>query len=585
MPGFCRPPVSPREFFSSEYYVGPCTSKIYPKWQEELSLVCNQQKGITEWLITGSIGGGKTTAAVLAISYKVYYLSCLENPQNFYDLMPGHKIIIGLYNIFKYKVEAQSYHMLEEIVKNSPYFKKNFPRNPKHTTVLEFPNNISVLTGSSDLQIIGENLYILLLDEANFMRGGSDPAESQAYKIYSSALTRMASRFIGKHHLRPWLLMIVSSKKHESDFTSQRITDAAHSQHTHVSNYPIWEMKPPDTYSDKKFRVQIGDALRPSKILRENEEPADGMQMISVPEDLREPFETNIEEAITSLAGIATSSVHPLISHKEAIVSCIDQDRKHPFWQVQIKSNFMEEDPLEGYLDLSMLTRIQGSRRVPLVNPHVQRFIHVDIGLTGDALGICMGHPAGSKPVTRMSGDGMPYQCHDTIVYIDLMLRVVPDGEINLAQTRMFIIYLRDSLGFQLQCVTYDGFQSRESIQLLKKSDIEAELLSVDRGVEPYSILQRAVLERRVSFYEYPPFIKELTNLILDKEKGKVDHPKINPDGSKGSKDVCDAISAIIYQSIKSADHQVVMDQTSMPTCNSNSPILPKCPCPFRRPT
>jgi hypothetical protein len=557
---FVTHPSSPKEFFTSEQLIGPSAKNLYPKWLDELCIVCNPKNEITEWIITGPIGGGKTTVAAHAIAYKLYYLSCLVNPQEYYGLMPGHNIVIGLYNIFKYKVRSTSYHILEEIVTRSPYFQKIFKRNPKHTTTLEFPNNIGVMTGSNDLQILGENLFMLLLDEANFMKRGNDPEESQAYKVYAAAIRRMESRFLGPRRLRPWLLILVSSKKHESDFTAKRIQESSGKKNVHVSDYPLWELKPPGTFSGKTFVVQIGDTLRPSRILKEKEELFPGLKNINIPIEFYEAFEANVDGGLNDIAGIASSSSQPLISHKETIGMCIDRTRKHPFWQIQIPSNFMEPDPLEDYLDITSLTRIANSRRVPKVNPHVARFIHVDIGLTGDALGICMGHPTGIKTVTRLSSDGMPYKSEDTIVYIDFMLRIIPNGEIDLAQVRILILFLRDSLGFPIQCVTYDGFQSRESIQLLKKCNIETELLSVDRGVEPYSILQRTILENRISFYDYPPFLKELTNLILDKEKGKVDHPKCNPDGSKGSKDVCDAVASVVYQCLKCSNDFAVLN-------------------------
>lgn len=566
---FHQTPVSPRDFFTSEYYLGPSAKNLYPKWVDELSHVCDPKNGITEWIVSGPIGGGKTTAAVHAIAYKLYYLSCLINPQNYYSLMHGHNIVIGLYNIFKYKVKSTAYHSLEAIVTSSPYFQKMFQRNPKHTTALEFPNNIGVMTGSNDLQLIGENLFILLLDEANFMKHGDDPEESQAYKIYAAALRRMESRFIGPNQKRPWFLIIVSSTKHESDFTSRRMRE--HGAHMHVSDYPIWELKPKGTFCGEFFTVQIGDSLRPSKVLKTGEEPMTGLRTVSVPIEYHEAFMANVDGALNDIAGIATASSQPLITHKEAIELCLDHDRAHPFWQKQIYSNFLEPDPLEDYLDTSKLTRIMNSRRVPLVNPHVARFIHVDIGLTGDALGIAMGHPCGSKQVSRLSSDGMPYHSYDTTTYIDFMLRIVPDGEIDLAQVRMLILFLRDSLGFPIQCVSYDGFQSRESIQLLLKAGIETTLLSVDRGIEPYSILQRAILENRIGFYHYEPFIAELINLILDKAKGKVDHPKCNPDGSKGSKDVCDAVAAVTFQCVRSSD-----SATLDPTNFTNDPAADK---------
>lgn len=549
---FRREPVSPKEFFSSSYYYGPSYNLIYPAWKRELEFVCDPINEVTEWIITGPIGGGKTTTAARALFYKLYYISCLNNPQDYYGLEPGHFIMFALYNIFKYKVQSTSYHVLRQFVTSSPYFQENFRLDGRKKLNMLFPNNIACMLGSTSIHMMGENVFALILDEANFMKGGSDPEASQAYDVYSSALTRVESRFIGPRQIRPWLLIIVSSKKHQSDFTNQRIDYLRKKGYGgRVSDFPIWELKAEGTFTKGSFKVLVGDTIRPSKILEKSDLVPEGMEAIDVPMEYYEAFQINCERALQDIGGIATKATRPFITRPESIYECIDKTRKHPFWVTSIKSDFLEHDPLEDYVDVNKLTKIQGSRRVPLVNPHIPREIHIDIGLTGDALGFCIGHPFGVKKVPRVSLDGVLYNAAETIVYIDFMLQIQPQGEIDLQAIRLFITFIHEILGYPISQISYDGFQSRESIQLLRKAGYDAEVLSVDRGIEPYSILQRTILESRLHFYEYAPVIKELANLIDDKERGKVDHPKHNPDGTKGSKDVSDALAAVVYRSIR----------------------------------
>src|SRR6059058_4645993 len=43
-------------------------------------------------MITGAIGIGKTTLASIALPYMVHWVLCLNNPQKFYNLLPGSRI-------------------------------------------------------------------------------------------------------------------------------------------------------------------------------------------------------------------------------------------------------------------------------------------------------------------------------------------------------------------------------------------------------------------------------------------------------------------------------------------------------------
>lgn len=56
---FERRPVSIDEFLDNDYYLGEVGKDIYPKWREELRLVCDPTKEIYEWIIRGCIGAGK----------------------------------------------------------------------------------------------------------------------------------------------------------------------------------------------------------------------------------------------------------------------------------------------------------------------------------------------------------------------------------------------------------------------------------------------------------------------------------------------------------------------------------------------
>ena len=81
-----------------------------------------------------------------------------------------------------------------------------------------------------------------------------------------------------------------------------------------------------------------------------------------------------------------------------------------------------------------------------------------------------------------------------------------PREEIQLRNIRKRIYRLRE-IGYNIYLVSFDSWQSADSIQILKDSGIKAELLSIDRNPEAYYNLKAAILEKRIDYYPYPTFL------------------------------------------------------------------------------
>jgi hypothetical protein len=149
---------------------------------------------------------------------------------------------------------------------------------------------------------------------------------------------------------------------------------------------------------------------------------------------------------------------------------------------------------------------------------------------------------------------------------MDFMLRVraPAGGEVDLSKIRAFILFLKRI--FPLAKVTFDQFQSSDSIQILKKRNIDAGHQSVDRKEDAYLSLRSAHFDRRISMYEYEPYIDEVLDLEREIKPGnrqnKVDHPKKASKGGKGSKDVSDAVAGVVWMLMHDdrAVHESVAD-------------------------
>ena len=148
----------------------------------------------------------------------------------------------------------------------------------------------------------------------------------------------------------------------------------------------------------------------------------------------------------------------------------------------------------------------------------------------------------------EIDGELKPY------IVIDCLVRMSAPagGEIMLADVRKMIYKLRDEMGFKLETVTMDGFESTDTMQQLSRRRFRADYVSVDRQKIPYQDLKDAIYEERIEFPEYIVEIRKETGVekveILVKELSelvdngrKIDHP------IDGSKDVADAVAGVTF--------------------------------------
>jgi phage terminase large subunit-like protein len=129
----------------------------------------------------------------------------------------------------------------------------------------------------------------------------------------------------------------------------------------------------------------------------------------------------------------------------------------------------------------------------------------------------------------------------------------VPFGrDISFAGLREWI-YAFSSRGFHIQQVSYDGYQSEESRQILEEKGYHTEYVSVDKSTDPYDTLIEQMLNPgRLDYYNYPIFILEMEELKLVNGT-RYDHPKKTRFGKIGSKDVADAVAGSVYSAISYA--------------------------------
>lgn len=556
-------PVSMEQFIDDEYYLGLSTMTLYPKIKDDLILL-DEMKAVREVILTGSIGYGKTTYGSIAICRQLYLLSCLRSPQLAFGLSPGSEMVIASISKSLHLARTVLKSAIEDKIKLSPYFDEYF--KPKvGRDVTQFPSNIQLSIGSCNSErVLGMNVFGGVMDEANFMAtkgqqisitGSGKKTVAQydmAEKVYAGLVRRIKSRFQRAGGNLPGMMVLLSSANVMGSFTDRKIEESKDDPTVFIRNYAVWDVKPKDHFSGETFCVVVGSSSLRSRLVPKEEEEglneeqleAEGAFVLRVPIEYWEDFDRDLEGAIRDIAGMSTHAISAFLHRIESVEWARRETMKHPF----TVKEYVYGEPGQFIWDLIVqkaVRRLPGGYTEdywkPKRNPGSLRWVHVDTSLSGDCTGIAMGHIERYVEVVRRSEEGDEYNDVAPHFVMDFMLRVIPPpGEqIYLPDIRRLVYELQDH-GYMMMGFSCDRYQSAEMLQQMKRRGVHSELISVDMTTDPYEALKAALYEKRIEYYEYAPFEKEVKALEYDRLKGKIDHPQA------GSKDVSDAVAGVI---------------------------------------
>ena len=556
-------PVGMEEWLYGAEYMN-LRGEIYPRLAEDLIELF--EGNYREAVIEGSIGWGKSFFSGLAITRMLYEISCYQNPQMAFGLASNSQIVLANIATKEKVAKEVVFEYVAGFVRRSKYFQKHFPPEKHLEREIVFPHRVRVMPAASTQgSVIGQNLYGAVLDEANFLfKGQSERAGSVnedfdlAKVLWNAIIRRIKSRFGTQH---PGIMLNVSSSMYPDDFTKWRWETAQkNDENVFYRRYSQWETKPRydgfDQDPSQYFRVSVGDAGHRPRIIRapdetEYDEKLDdvdalkeaGVKVVKVPNDFRVDFERDVDMAIRDVAGFATLSAYPFFRDMTIFTRSYQRAKArgllHP-WSQETTTLLDDSTWFENRLDFDKRGR--------------HHFAHVDLALTGDSAAISIVRLDGieeraidTPTINEISGE---VQFSTIYVYEPKMttvltLRIVPSqsSEIPISRVRKIVLDLV-TWGFYVTKVTYDQFQSAESIQALVQLGVESDNLSVDRTLEPYNALKEALFEDRLDIYEYPWITREAQSLEMLVDKQKVDHPPGK------SKDVTDSLAGAVFNCV-----------------------------------
>jgi len=521
-------PVDTRTFF--ETFV---KEPFFPIQQEFVDAMLGTDPGqwdtgYTEGVALWGKGSGKDRTAAKILTYVCYKLLCMRDPAAYFKWAAApeyrsrleDKIEVANVCINAHLAKAVFFKYFRQMVKNTinPITGKNWFEeqglNLKKdilTREIKFPKNITAYSLDSE-EYTGEglNLFFVIFDEI----AGFDPAKAR--ELYAALRSTCASRF--PQHRK---LLLLSYKRNDTDYMMIRYDEAVYEPKTYRTRAATWEVN--------KFRKK---------------------------EDFVDEYTRDPEGSQRVYECLGSTSEGGYIKFKGRIAEVINAAGR--------------QSPIIG--DLWRIINLRGVQFKEWFKPepNTAYFIHVDLAKDkdgkGDACGLAMGHFKRDMPVTlppSLIEAVKRYENYDLSgalgrrelgVVVDLVLQIkaAPGGEIIFDEIREFIKRLKHELKFSIQQVTFDGWQSTDSIQLLRKDGAQAEELSVDRNNSAYDTLKSLIYRGILEAYYHPTLIRELEELIVT-NRGKVDHPDYgsryaSAEGGviRASKDVADAVAGCI---------------------------------------
>jgi hypothetical protein len=306
---------------------------------------------------------------------------------------------------------------------------------------------------------------------------------------------------------------------------------------------------PPERYSAEKFLVDVGTETRQARIIVDKSMGRG--EVLEVPVDYLADFERDIDGALRDLAGRPTGAQSPFFPSRDLIAHAMEQ-----YSLAYENSLFIQPEILLGDVtsedDIPILwDEVVNLNYVSEADPNIVRACHVDVGLTEDALGLCVGHIGGTVTVSAGQRfdeaqnrfiDVQNIQAPAFVIDGVLRVRSRRGTQVDLNRVRDLLLFIHNHLPFRW--FSADAFQSAQLISAMRGVRIRAGVQSVDTTLLPYTELRNAYHDRRIIHPNHPVLYRELIGLMRKVESGnriKIDH------GNEGSKDCSDALAAVCY--------------------------------------
>lgn len=548
---FTEVPVSITQFICDPEYLGRANRNgdaVYPFWKSTLSNIFNSGNKYNEIILSGATRIGKTSTAVIIMSYMLYRLMIYRDPHKYFSKKEVSRFTVAFANLTKDLAEGVAYREFNDTLKVSPWFNNHgrFSNSERNFYYIPSGDQIDIVAASDAAHLLGMQTWCIMMDETNFAKAGVkdiNKAKSHMKSLYDTANARISGTFringevYGK-------LIAASSKNTDSDFLSDHIEKQLNAGNTSMMliDEPQWKILPKSMFSDKKFYFTVGDRYKKGFVVppeHEDKEHFDeylnqGYKIIEAPAELRKNFLADYDISLRDIAGISVVGAMGFIP-QEVITPNISQTRRNPFYTDEISVGTQDNQTIEQYFHLEA------------VPPNIKRNImniHLDLAETGDRQGMAGTCVDGNKIVQDFSGKKVSQPFFRQVFAVGVKS---PRGDrMSFQKVVNFILWLQRN-GFIIGTISTDQYQSSYLREILAQQGFKTKRISVDASEEPYIGLKNVLYDQRIELVKNQLQEDELVH--LQRMNGKIDHP------ATGSKDISDCLCGSVWTLVE--DHVV----------------------------
>ena len=476
-------------------------------------------------------GSGKDAIARFSSLRVAYLLLCMKSPQDYFGI-PDYDSI-HLLNIAVNAKQAMNafFNPMREATKRGWFKDKADPKQD----MIEYDKHVLAISGHSDAESQeGLNIMLGVADEIDAFRAknemvglgsrareASTSAESILKMLKGSASTRFPRTY--KRVVISYPRYIGSTIQQQTDEGRASIKEFGVEKSIHFVSGPLatWEVNPR---------------------IRGKEDFAEDYR--KDPDEAASMYECKPKRATD--AYFRNPAIFQIAVDKAEQPITIDYDLVDTFSETTKKTVRGWEPTFTFAPDF---VSVPGARYA----------IHADLAIRGDRAGLAMSHiERWEERVENVTDEtGFITQRHTQVPVLrnDFTISFEADisakdhdgvtpkpREIQIRWVRQLVFELikRD---FYLGLVTYDGFQSADSMQVLESHGIETDRVSTDRDPDIWKTLKDVASEARLQM-PYSSLLQKELEALSRGDKGKVDHP---PGGSKDEADAfaCSIVGAI----------------------------------------
>ena len=539
-----KPPTM--EEFLTPQYIGAVADKLFPHVRRVLTDFMNPSLDNKKRVLALSthIGYGKSSVSTILILYIMVHLSYMKSPKKFFNLNEMGSLVAVLLSFTLKKASQTLLQPFIQLLKASPIFhqtrtedglvgkQKAIPINHiAYTTAgrmgaVQLAKDIHITVISDRASLLGMNVFAGVASEISFWIEKGISVE-EIWSTFTDLRDRINNRFNHAYltatildsspidiDLSPIDKWLYTPGEADSDpevmFINAKLWDSF------PEKFPIW-LKTGETFS-----VYRGSGAKPPKIIYDDKELQDFSddEIFHVPIDLKLQFEQNLKKNIADGCAYPAGGLMKLFEAYHYIDEIFSPILKNVYTPIEIPE---ERDPTRLIWD-----QIKDKFFIHLGNNHYEfyrspmekRSIHIDLSETGDISGIGMSHK-------ELNIKGEIIIIHDFLIPLHK-----GQTRINIDAVIEFILDLKRLGKIKLFKVTADQYQSATLLQRLRRENIDAEKLSVDKETGPYMVYSSWVKSGKIKAGNSIHLKNNLKSLVeVRREKGsiKIDHIQGSP--------------------------------------------------------